>query len=227
MDDFSGIHRIQVFFKKIYNAPVLERSFNFCGDFTFLCKSDRVQHAELCFLNDKTTYLATIERHIDKINRDYHHLDDEGFWIGFELKLPYSEIEQIRSYCDDCHNRFEYDLNSLYLICLPALAALIKKEQTHSCASLCFNSLLCSETFVNALNEAHFDMKHIFKIANQPDPNNLYAILKHLAKLKRFSNLVKQINMNYIYNCEEKDYLVKHPRYIDSSDSFFESDDFW
>lgn len=221
MDDISESDRIHIYFKKSSNAPILERSFNFCGDFTFLCKNDRVQHAEICFLNDKTTYLATIERHVDKMNRQYNHMDDEGYWTGFELKLPFSEIVKMRNYCEECHVDFEYDLNSLYCICFPALATALKKVKTHSCASLCFNTLLNSKTFCDILTELNYSGSDIMNLSHQANPNVLYNILKQIFKIPTFKHIIRKVKMTYIFNSEEQDYLTNHSRYINSSDSFF------
>lgn len=222
MDDISKSDRVQIYFKKSSNAPILERSFNFCGDCTFICKNDRIQHAEICFLNDKTTYLATIERHVDKMNRQYNLLEDEGYWIGFEFRLPYSEITNMRNYCEECNSYYEYDLNSLYCICFPALAAAFKKVKTHSCASLCFNTLLKSKIFYDILIEMGYSDSDILGLSNQANPNVLYEILKQILKNPKYSHFISKIKMNYIFNIEEQDYLVNHPKYINSSDSFFE-----
>ena len=219
MQSFSDMKTVQIYFKKIINAPIIERSFNFCSDFTYCCKNNRIQHAEICFCEDNSTFLATIDSDIRITKRDYSLIDNEGFWIGFTLTFHKDDIKMIRQYCETNEQDSVYDMSSFYWSCIPSLGFYFKQKNTHSCASLCFNALLQSAAFRSILLKEKYQPTEVVKMSHSADPNILYRLLKNLLVKPIYESFIQRIEMKYIYN-----YGALHNnlrKYIMSSSDYF------
>lgn len=183
----SEYEKVFIFFKKVIGAPVVERRLDYCGDVSFCCDSGTYQHVEIGFrdkIHPYETYIATTNRGIMRVNRDYTFIDSEGFWVCYSIKIPKSEIDLIRQYCESCIDNSVYDFSSLYLVCLEQIAFMMKKKNTHSCASLTFTALLESPSFKNLLLRCIFngDFIEMMKKAHSSDPNNIYRVLKMIKR---------------------------------------------
>lgn len=219
MQAISDQKTVQIYFKKIINAPIIERSFNFCSDLTYCCKNNRIQHAEICFCDDNCTFVSTIDCDIRKTNRDYSMIDNEGYWIGFTLTLNKEEMKLIRKYCETSQESYLYDMASFYWSCFPSLGFYFKQKNTHSCASLCFNALLQSAQFRAILMREKYLPKEIVRMSHTADPNVLYRILRTLSDNPDYSSFIYPIDMKHVYNYEA---LHNNQRkYIISSNDYF------
>lgn len=197
----------------------MKRSFNFCSDLTYCCKNNRIQHAEICFCDDNSTYLATIDSDIRTTKRDYSHIDNEGFWMGFSLTFPKEEVKAIRQYCETNERESVYDMSSFYWSCIPALGFYFKQKNTHTCASLCFNALIQSPTFRDILRKERYDPPTLVKMSHSADPNILYRVLNNLLKKYGPESFIQKVDMKYVYNYESLHNNLR--KYIVSSIDYF------
>jgi len=210
-DDSFGT--INVFFKKIIDPPLIDRSLEFCSDLTYACSNHSVQHVELQFPSDNFTFLASSDRDIGKTTRYYHMIEPEGFWIGMKLHLPKSDIADIRRYCEDRIDDTTYDFHGLYCILFPWLASKLKRPNTHSCASFTFNALAQSAFFRRIVFERIFmkNKEHMAQKMRSPDPMIIYRILIVIKNMSFEYDVVSFINEQYIYDPSWMAKFVKNP----------------
>lgn len=225
--------KVFIFFKKITSAPIIDRIMDYCSDVSYLCSNKSLQHVEIAFLEKGryVTYLATTNYDgIITIERDYTFIDNEGYWVCYSIKIPKKEAKMIRKYCDDSMQSAKYDFSSLYLVCSEKLSFSFKRENTHSCASLCFSSLLQSPSFRNLLLYHCFNNNNedMIKASHCADPNKIYAMIKILidkSKNGDFNGFIicEKEKINYVYDfCELNN--ISNKMIIKSSDEYFISE---
>lgn len=226
MTDFGEFY---VSFKKVTHAPVIEKSFDFCSDASFLCDNNVFQHVEISFLEKDgyTAYVARTSKGITPIyHRDYTFIDNEGYWVCYVIKVPKHEIALIKEFCKSCVEETAYDFSSLYFAWFQKLAFMLKRSNTHSCTSLTFNALLQSPSFKQLLlnhifNNNTFDM---LKQSHSPDPNNIYRIFKTLIQKAEDGDFggsypVSKLKMKYVYDFTQMNNYARVC--IRSSDDYF------
>ncbi len=217
-DSFSYVN---VHFKRIINAPVIERSLDMCSDLTYACSNETVQHVEIHFPSDNFSYLASSDYDIGKTRRFYNMIENEGFWVGFAIRLPVRDIETIREYCERCEKDVKYDFTSLYCVLFPWLAMRCREHNTHSCASLTFNALLQSQYFRLALLEHVFsnNREALVIMSRSPNPMSIYRILAQLTRVKFEKPIVTFINEQYVY--DQQWMATNSKAHIKTNEEFF------
>lgn len=215
---------VRVYFKRIIDAPVTDdRSLEVFSDLTYLFSNNSVQHVEINFPKDNFSFIASADRHIGRAKRNYNMFDNDGYWIGFSIKLPKTDIEEIRLYCERCERESMYDFSSVYLVMFISLSTRFKKPNTHSCASLTFNALLISQFFRTIVNENiyHRDRIRMINEAHSPDPMYIYNALNTLSQKEFDDQIVTQIKEPYIFDHQTlMEYEIQH-NYVKSNDDFF------
>lgn len=229
----SSFGEFYVFFKKVINAPVIERRFDFCSDISFLCENNVFQHVEITFIEkgEYVTYLASTvkEDGIIKLyyrDREYKSIGNEGYWVSYAIKVPKHELDLIKQYCESCLEESAYDFSSLHFAWCQPLAFMMKRPNTHSCTSLTFNALLQSPSLKQLLLHHVFNnnMLEMIKQSHSPDPNVIYRMFKTMIRkadddeFNGFYPISKQ-KMKYEYDFSE---LRNDSKIcIKSSDAYF------
>lgn len=232
LKDDNKYEKVFIFFKKVTSAPIIDRILDYCSDVSYLFSNKSFQHVEIGFYekNQYITYLATTNYDgIITVVRDYTFIDNEGYWVCYSIKIPRKELKMIKNYCVQSARFSRYDFTSLYFLCSEKLSFSFKKENTHSCASLCFNSLLESPSFKNLLLTHCFDNNEdLIKAAHCADPNKIYTIIRILidkSKNGDFNGFIvcEKEKINYIYDYSELT-NISNKMIIQSSDKYFISE---
>lgn len=225
------LKKVYIFFKKITNAPVIERSLDYCSDVSYLCSNKKFQHVEIGFKEKDSfvTYLATSNYNIIRVTRDYTFIDNEGFYICYSIKVPKKDLHIIKEYCEYCVDTTSYDFSSIYFLFNINLSYFFKKKDSHSCSSLCFVSILQSSFIRNIILRYIFNNNEsdLTKTSHSTNPNIIFTIIKKLITLSKegmFKGLIiaEKEKLSYIYDYSGLNKAKKIM--IKTSDDFFISE---